>query len=216
MDKKDQTYTTAEICEMFGISKSTLFRWEKEDQLPHIPRDINGQREYALEHIHAISERQKKQLGRRYAHAIKVGNETSLLRISEAVAIRKFLEGDITGFMNWLNFRMYLPILCDKLCKLGWIVSNLETGPFVRLSGFFGSIPGTYVMNRIRPGITRTHRRDAQKALLDMFSSATGMPIGLYEVRDGNLEGIFSKGRWQTLNPTASLSNNFQEAKNSV
>lgn len=97
MDKKDQTYTTAEICEMFGISKSTLFRWEKEEQLPHIPRDINGQREYDLDHIHAISERQKKQLSRRYAHAIKVGSETSLLRISEAVAIRKFLEGDITG-----------------------------------------------------------------------------------------------------------------------
>lgn len=97
MIKKDQVYSTAEICEMFGISKSTLFRWEREDQLPLIPRDISGQRQYNLDHIIAISERQKKQLGKRYADAIKTGNESSLQQISEAVAIRKLLEGDITG-----------------------------------------------------------------------------------------------------------------------
>lgn len=97
MTKRDQVYSTAEICEMFGISKSTLFRWEREGQLPVIPRDISGQRQYTLDHVAAISERQKKQLGKRYAHAIKAGDETSLIRISEAVALRKFLEGDITG-----------------------------------------------------------------------------------------------------------------------
>jgi len=97
MIKKDQVYSTAEICEMFGISKSTLFRWEREGQLPHIPRDISGQRQYNLDHITAISKRQKIQLGRRYAHAIKAGDEDSLQQISEAVAMRKFLEGDITG-----------------------------------------------------------------------------------------------------------------------
>ncbi|MCJ7700131.1 MAG: MerR family DNA-binding transcriptional regulator [Anaerolineales bacterium] len=97
MIKKDQVYSTAEICEMFGISKSTLFRWEREDLLPRIPRDISGQRQYNLDHITAISERQKKQLGKRYADAIKTGDESSLQQISEAVAIRKFLEGDITG-----------------------------------------------------------------------------------------------------------------------
>ncbi len=95
--RKDQIYSTAEICEMFGISKSTLFRWEREGLLPTIPRDISGQRQYNLDHITAISERQKKQLGKRYAHAIKAGDETSLLQISEAVAMRKFLEGDVTG-----------------------------------------------------------------------------------------------------------------------
>ena len=97
MNKKDQIYSTAEICEMFGISKSTLFRWEREGRLPPIARDISGQRQYDQRHINAVSEKQKKQLGKRYAHAIRAGNETSMRLISEAVAIRKFLEGDITG-----------------------------------------------------------------------------------------------------------------------
>jgi transcriptional regulator with XRE-family HTH domain len=97
MDKKNKIFSTAEICEMFGISKSTLFRWEREGKLPPISRDITGQRQYNQEHITAISEKQKKQLGKRYAHAIQAGNDASLLLISEAVAIRKFLEGDITG-----------------------------------------------------------------------------------------------------------------------
>jgi DNA-binding transcriptional MerR regulator len=97
MAKKEHIYATAEICEMFSISKSTLFRWEREGQLPPIPRDISGQRQYNLDHLIAISERQKKKLGVQYAHAIKAGNEISLLQISEAVAMRKFLEGDITG-----------------------------------------------------------------------------------------------------------------------
>lgn len=95
--KRNQIYATAEVCEMFGISKSTLFRWEREGLLPAVPRDINGQRQYNLDHISAISGRQKVKLGRQFAHAIKTGNETSLMQISEAVALRKFLEGDVTG-----------------------------------------------------------------------------------------------------------------------
>ena len=95
--KKDQIFSTAEVCEMFGISKSTLFRWEREGLLPAIPRDINGQRQYKRDHITAISERQKKRLGKQFAHAIKTGDENSLLHISEAVAVRKFFEGDVTG-----------------------------------------------------------------------------------------------------------------------
>jgi DNA-binding transcriptional MerR regulator len=94
---KENTYSTAEICEMFGISKSTLFRWERDGQLPAIPRDITGQRQFSREHLIAISERQKKQLSRQYAHAIKADDQDSLKQISEAVAMRKFLEGDVTG-----------------------------------------------------------------------------------------------------------------------
>lgn len=97
MTKSNHIYSTAVICEMFNISKSTLFRWEKEGQIPVVPRDITGQRMYSLEHIRAISERQKQQLGKLFAHAIRTGNETNLLQISEALSMRKFLEGDITG-----------------------------------------------------------------------------------------------------------------------
>jgi signal transduction histidine kinase len=68
-------------------------------------------------------------------------------------------------------------------------------------------------MNRIRSGITRTHRRDAQKALLDMFSSATGMPIGLYEVRDGNLEGVFSQRSLANFEPHCQFIQQFPGGK---
>ena len=56
-------------------------------------------------------------------------------------------------------------------------------------------------MNKIGPGISPKHRREAQKALLDMFSNATGMPIGLYEMDDGRLEGIISQTSLKNFEP---------------
>ena len=56
-------------------------------------------------------------------------------------------------------------------------------------------------MNKAGPGLPRKHRREAQRSLLDMFSSATGLPIGLYEIEDGKLEGIFSNGSLDNFEP---------------
>jgi transcriptional regulator with XRE-family HTH domain len=119
MAKKDNIYSTAEICEMFGMSKSTLFRWERDGLLPPIARDISGQRQYSLDHIIAISEKQKKQLGKRYAFAIKAGNETSLKLISEAVAIRKFLEGDLTGLYELGELNEVSPDTLRQIMQIG-------------------------------------------------------------------------------------------------
>jgi len=94
---KDRIYSTAEVYEMFGISKSTLFRWEREGVLPPIPRDISGQRRYGQEHLRIISERQKEKLGRRYQQVAEQGDEENSWEILEALALNKFLEGDITG-----------------------------------------------------------------------------------------------------------------------
>jgi DNA-binding transcriptional MerR regulator len=110
---KQNTYSTAEICEMFGISKSTLFRWEREGLLPHINRDLSGQRLYTQDHLIAISERQKKQLGKRFASAIAAGDQNGLLQISEALALRKFLEGDITGLYELAE----LPTISEETIK---------------------------------------------------------------------------------------------------
>src|ERR1035438_3897641 len=51
-------YTPAEICEIFAVSKSTLFRWEQEAVIPPVPRDEKHQRLYTSEHVRAISRRQ--------------------------------------------------------------------------------------------------------------------------------------------------------------
>jgi len=56
-------------------------------------------------------------------------------------------------------------------------------------------------MNRNLPGATLSHRKEAQKALLDMFSSATGLPIGLYDVQGGALEVIFSERSLSNFEP---------------
>jgi hypothetical protein len=119
MMKNDLVYSTAEICEIFNISKSTLFRWEKEGQIPPVPRDLSGQRQYTQEHISAISERQKQQLGKRYAQAIKTGSETNLLRISEAISMRKFLEGDVTGLYELAELQEVSSDTLRQLMQLG-------------------------------------------------------------------------------------------------
>ncbi len=93
----NRVYSTAEICEMFDISKSTLFRWEREGILDPVPRDISNQRQYGQEHITAISEIQKEKLSKRYERAMTRGNANGVLKIAEAVSLRKFLEQDMTG-----------------------------------------------------------------------------------------------------------------------
>jgi len=130
---KDNKYSTAEICEMFSISKSTLFRWERDGHLPSIPRDITGQRQYSQEHIKAISERQKKQLSRQYAHAIKAGDEESLIQISEAVALRKFLEGDVTGLYELAELSTVSPDTLRQIMQIALEQYNPEDQLFCEI-----------------------------------------------------------------------------------
>ena len=68
-------------------------------------------------------------------------------------------------------------------------------------------------MTRIGPGTTIKHRREAQKALLDMFSSATGLPIGLYEVEDGKMQAIFSDWSLKNFEPFCRFIHQFPGGK---
>ena len=79
---EDRTYSTAEICDMFGVSKSTLFRWERDGLLPSVDRDVNGQRQYSQIHLEAISGRLIKRLGKEMVQAATREN-LSLIHISE-------------------------------------------------------------------------------------------------------------------------------------
>ena len=114
----EPVYSTVEICQMFGTSKSTIFRWEREELLPPIQRDISGQREYAQEHVNAISERQKEQLSKRYERAINLGDNASLRRISEAVSLRKFFENDLTGLYELAEFPEVSPETLKQLMQI--------------------------------------------------------------------------------------------------
>ena len=51
---KKKLYKTNEVCEMFDISRATLFRWEREGLITGPPRDWRNWRLYSTENIEKI------------------------------------------------------------------------------------------------------------------------------------------------------------------
>lgn len=96
----DRTYTTAEVCELFNISKSTLFRWEREGILPPIPRDLGGQREYGKEHLRKISDKQKEKIHRRLDQIAEKSEPDNQMVLFETLSLNKFLEGNTIGLFE--------------------------------------------------------------------------------------------------------------------
>jgi predicted site-specific integrase-resolvase len=110
----DFTYTPSELCEMLNISKSTLFRWEREGVLPAPTRDQSDQRHgriYTREHIQAIGEKQKEQLEKQYVQANKERSwdRKSLQELLESNSLRKFLEGNEIGLRELREYDQLLP-----------------------------------------------------------------------------------------------------------
>jgi DNA-binding transcriptional MerR regulator len=112
----NHVYSTAEVCEMFHISKSTLFRWERDGLLPAVGRDLSNQRQYTQKHIQAISQIQQEKLGRQFERAAKTEDKASLQEISEALSLRKFLQGDMTGLYELAEYPQLPPeVMCQLL-----------------------------------------------------------------------------------------------------
>ncbi len=51
---KKSRYKTIEVCEMFDVSKATLFRWEREGLISGPPRDWRNWRVYTPDNIKEI------------------------------------------------------------------------------------------------------------------------------------------------------------------
>ena len=51
---KKKFYKTNEVCEMFDISRATLFRWEREGLITGPPRDWRNWRLYTAENVEQI------------------------------------------------------------------------------------------------------------------------------------------------------------------
>ena len=108
------TYTPADLCEMLNISKSTLFRWEREGVLPSPTRDQTDQRHgriYTQEHIQAIGQKQKEQFEKQYEQAGKdrSWDSRSLKDLLETNSLRKFLEGNEIGLRELREYDQLLP-----------------------------------------------------------------------------------------------------------
>ncbi len=63
--KGSREYKTKEICELFDISKATLFRWEGEGLITDIGRDWRNWRVYSDQNIKEIKKIISRRSGRR-------------------------------------------------------------------------------------------------------------------------------------------------------
>ena len=119
----DFTYTPSEVCDMLNISKSTLFRWEREGALPPPARDqsdLRHGRVYTSEHIQAIGQKQKEQLGKQYEQASKdrSWDRRSLQELLETNSLRKFLEGNEVGLRELREHDQLLPKTIRSLLQV--------------------------------------------------------------------------------------------------
>lgn len=51
---RKKLFKTNEVCEMFDISRATLFRWEREGLIIRPPRDWRNWRLYSAENVEQI------------------------------------------------------------------------------------------------------------------------------------------------------------------
>ena len=111
-------YSTAEICHMLQISKSTLFRWEREELLPPVGRDLTNQRLYTDKHVQAIRARRLKQLGARLEYSDRVKDDAALQEIWEAITLYKFLGGNVLGLDELAGYRRLSPDTITQLLEV--------------------------------------------------------------------------------------------------
>lgn len=94
-----RTYTPVEICKMFDISKSTLFRWEREGDILPPDRDLRQRRHYTQKHRAEIAALLMRRDYEKMMRAEKEpGAQERMEALSEQISLRKFVHlQDRTG-----------------------------------------------------------------------------------------------------------------------
>ncbi len=54
MKKNKELFPTQKICEMFDVTKTTLFKWEKEGKLKKVDKDWRGWRVFSDDNVDEI------------------------------------------------------------------------------------------------------------------------------------------------------------------
>ena len=52
--RRKKWYKTNQVCELFDVSRATLFRWEREGLIAGPPRDWRNWRLYSQDHVEQI------------------------------------------------------------------------------------------------------------------------------------------------------------------
>jgi DNA-binding transcriptional MerR regulator len=101
-------YTPAEICRMFGISRTTLFRWERSEEISLVARDSRGERYYTVAHLRQIGQRILRD---RYDRAHWIDDPRELEQDHKAMILFKLRIRDETGVPELKEF---LPTLTNQ------------------------------------------------------------------------------------------------------
>ncbi|HKR14408.1 MAG TPA: MerR family DNA-binding transcriptional regulator [Pyrinomonadaceae bacterium] len=116
----ERTYSPVEICEMFGISKSTLLRWEREGIISSVKRDPNSdQRQYTQQNVRKISQQLARQLIRQFSRTVETDNLEETRRAYEALYMWKFFQGEPTSLDALENYPGLSAESIRKLCRIG-------------------------------------------------------------------------------------------------
>jgi DNA-binding transcriptional MerR regulator len=128
----DVQYTPAELSTRLGVSKSTLLRWERDDDIPPPERDRSTQRNarvYSREQIHAFVEKQTQQLRRQLASVNELGEkqkgragearaQSNLQALMETHSLSKLLEGNILGLQELMAYDDLAPATIVSLIQI--------------------------------------------------------------------------------------------------
>lgn len=117
--KNNNLLSPAQVCELFGISKSTLLRWEKAGFIPSAKRDDLNQRLYTQEDVREIAQQTKHQITNQFERIGSTKSEEDAEKAFENLYVLKFIR-DEPDVLTELN---YFPKLSAdsirKLCRIG-------------------------------------------------------------------------------------------------
>lgn len=122
------TYSSAEICAIFDITKSTLFRWEERGEMPEIDglrfpltppiRTTHEERMYTQEQVVQIARYQMERLSRQIDRLAESQPEQAE-QVYRRLSWLKYYQGDATGLREIMGRReIGWPELLQRLADL--------------------------------------------------------------------------------------------------
>lgn len=119
---ENHTYSPAEVCEMFGISRSTLLRWEREGTISSARRVRNSntdQRSYTQENLREIGQQMKRQLAQQFKRTAETDDEDEITRTLESLYIWRLFQGDSAALESLESYPSLSANSIRKLCRIG-------------------------------------------------------------------------------------------------
>lgn len=117
---KERTFSPVEICEMFGISKSTLLRWEREGIISAVRRNpSNDQRLYTQEDIRKIGQQLSRQIERQFSRTVETDDPEESEKAYENLYMWKFFQEEPYALEALENYPRLSADSIKKLCHIG-------------------------------------------------------------------------------------------------